>query len=137
MTPEEREHMNSLCFRIQEEKDYRRFEGLLRELNELIGRKEFRFLQSDGIPVSKQKRPWKKLSGVVQKIFKNVYQSHEGSVEIAIAEAEHLYGEVRIENTFTGADGQPVELKQGAHVDVTFEAAAEDTISKQTDGQAA
>lgn len=137
MTPEEREQMNSLCLRIQEEKDYRRFEALLRELNALIGRKEFRFQQRDGIPAPQQKRPWKTLSGVAQKIFKNVYQNHADSVEIAIGEAEELFREIRIENTFTGVDGQPVALKQGAHIGVTFEADPEDTVKQQSNGHAA
>jgi hypothetical protein len=42
MTPEERERMNSLCIGIQEETDYNKFATLLRELSELIARKEQR-----------------------------------------------------------------------------------------------
>lgn len=36
MNPEERERMNALCKRIQEEKDPKVFEQLLRELNALL-----------------------------------------------------------------------------------------------------
>jgi hypothetical protein len=39
MTPEERQGMNSLSLRIQDEQDYCRFEGLIVELNEVIGSK--------------------------------------------------------------------------------------------------
>jgi hypothetical protein len=42
MTPEERERMNSLCTRIQEEKDPNKFDGLVRELNELLEAKHER-----------------------------------------------------------------------------------------------
>jgi hypothetical protein len=38
MTPEERERMNLLALRIQEEKNYDTFAMLLRELNQLAGR---------------------------------------------------------------------------------------------------
>jgi hypothetical protein len=36
MTPEERERMNLLCLRIQDEKDPQTFDRLVRELNELL-----------------------------------------------------------------------------------------------------
>jgi hypothetical protein len=39
MTPEERERMNWLCVRIQDEKDPRIFDSLVQELNELLERK--------------------------------------------------------------------------------------------------
>ncbi len=40
MTPEERQRMNLLSLRIQDEKDYGRFEGLLIELDKVLGRKQ-------------------------------------------------------------------------------------------------
>ena len=36
MTPEEREKMNELCARIQAERDPETFDGLVKELNDLI-----------------------------------------------------------------------------------------------------
>ena len=39
MTPEEREEMNSLCVRIQTERDPKVFDELVRQLNDLIGQK--------------------------------------------------------------------------------------------------
>ena len=40
MPPEERERMNSLCKQIQDEKDHEKFNQLVRELNNLLHRKE-------------------------------------------------------------------------------------------------
>ena len=44
--------------------------------------------------------------------------------------ADHLYREIRIDNTLTNENGDEVSLKRGAHVEVTVEAAAEDTTLK-------
>jgi hypothetical protein len=52
------------------------------------------------------------------------------------SKAEDLFREIRIENAFTDADGQTVALKDGAHVDVSFEADAQDTVRNGTDGDA-
>jgi hypothetical protein len=54
MTPEERERMNSLCIAIQEETDYNKFATLLRELSELIARKEQRRFSSTHARVAKE-----------------------------------------------------------------------------------
>jgi hypothetical protein len=43
MTPEERQRMNWLCLRIQEEKDPKTFDSLVHELNELLEREQERF----------------------------------------------------------------------------------------------
>jgi hypothetical protein len=40
MTPEERERMNELCVQIQEEKNYDQFAMQLRELADLLVRKQ-------------------------------------------------------------------------------------------------
>jgi len=63
---------------------------------------------------------------VVQKILKGVYPDRVERVEIAIPAAEDLFREIRIENKLTGVDGQPVALRTGAQLDVTFEADARD-----------
>lgn len=57
MTPDEREQMNSLSLRIQEEKDYATFAALLRELNQLVGRKERRFNRDTVVCDSQHTRP--------------------------------------------------------------------------------
>jgi len=43
MSPEEREQMHALCKRIAEEKEHDQFLKLVRELNDLMSRKESRF----------------------------------------------------------------------------------------------
>lgn len=44
MTPEERERMNWLCLRIQDEKDQAKFMELVHELNALLERKHGRLM---------------------------------------------------------------------------------------------
>jgi hypothetical protein len=45
MTPEERQRFDELCAQIKVEKDPNKFHALIRELNELIKRKEHRLEQ--------------------------------------------------------------------------------------------
>jgi hypothetical protein len=68
------------------------------------------------------------LPGFVEKIIK-----HPGSPEkaqVAVESADHLYREIRIENTLTDENGRKVGLKPGAEVQVTVEAEPEDTTPK-------
>jgi hypothetical protein len=66
----------------------------------------------------------------VQKIIKSPDPRIPEKAEIDINGCDELYREIRIENTLTDADGTQVELKQGAHVEVTVEAEAKDTTLK-------
>jgi hypothetical protein len=52
------------------------------------------------------------------------YLGEKEWVEISITEADNLFREVRIENQWTDFDGQPVALKEGAFLELTFEAKA-------------
>jgi hypothetical protein len=123
MTPDERERMNRLCLRIQEEKDYNTFATLLNEMSDLIARKEQRRFKHQPKLVWQRNRPWKTVSAVVTKIVDNPdFADEPAKVEISIADADHLFREVRIKNLFTDLDGRQVALGTGAHVDVTFEA---------------
>ena len=65
--------------------------------------------------------------GIVQKIIKPIFDEPE-KAQIVVEGADHLYREIRIENTFEDANGNEVKLKQGAEVDVTVEADAKDTV---------
>lgn len=130
MTPEECERMNRVCAAIQEEKNYDRFAALLRELAELIERKEERRFQEQPKLTWSRRRPWKTVPGVVNKIVKPAIPTQLEKVEISIGTADHLFREVRLENALTDVDGQPVALTHGAHVDVTFEADAKETIKR-------
>jgi hypothetical protein len=122
MTSEERERMNSLCLGIQEEKDYNKFAAMLHEMGELIARKERRRFQQYPRLTMQRNKPWKTVSAVVQKTVKPILADQSEKVEIAIAAADDLFREVRIENKFTDVDGGPVSLTTGAELTVTFEA---------------
>lgn len=122
MTPEERERMNSLCIGLQEETDYNKYATLLRDLSELLARKEQRRFKQHPPLVLQRNKPWKTLSAVVNKIVKSVLPDQPDEVEISITGAEDLFREIRIENSFTNVDGRLIALTSGAHLDVTFEA---------------
>lgn len=70
------------------------------------------------------------VEGVVQKVITPHFEDEPEKVEIALHEADHLYREVRLENTMTDEHGRHVALKRGAHVDVTLEAEEADTVKK-------
>jgi len=70
------------------------------------------------------------LPGTVEKIIKSPYSDEPEKAQISVEGADHLYRELRIDNTLTNENGDEVSLKRGAHVEVTVEAAAEDTSLK-------
>jgi hypothetical protein len=55
-------------------------------------------------------------------------------VEITISDADDLFREIRIPNLFTGLDGGSVGLKNGAAVDITLEADAQDAVKREVRG---
>ena len=130
MTPEERERMNELCVQIQEEKDYDQFAIQLRELADLLVRKQQRRFTNHPQLIWHRNRPWKTVSAVVNKVIKTGMARQPEKAEISITPADYLFREVRIENSLTSPTGDAVALKPGAQVDVTFEADANDTIPK-------
>jgi hypothetical protein len=65
------------------------------------------------------------LPAVVEKIIASPDPSEPDKAQINIQEgAEPLYQEIRIENTLTDKNGDEVQLKKGARVEVTVEASA-------------
>ena len=50
--------------------------------------------------------------------------------QIAVEGADHLYREIRIENTLKTSDGELVMLKEGDEVKVTVEAPVDETSVK-------
>ena len=122
MNSEERERMNTLSIRIQEETDYDKFAALLHEMSELIARKEQRRFQHHPKLVWKRNGPWKTVPAVVTKIVNPAFEGQPAKVEISIGQADDLFREIRIENDFTDVDGGSVSLTKGALLDVTFEA---------------
>jgi hypothetical protein len=78
-----------------------------------------------------QKRPKTTRPGTVEKIIKSPFPQEPEKAEIAVEGADHLYREIRIENTLQDDKGNEVKLKVGAQVDVIVEADPEDTIPKK------
>jgi len=122
MTPEERERMNSLCIGLQEEPDFNKYATLLRDLSELLARKEQRRFKQHPALVWQRNKPSKTLPAVVNKIVRSLLPDQPDEVEISISGAEDLFREIRIENSFTNVDGRLIALTSGVHLDVTFEA---------------
>jgi hypothetical protein len=71
------------------------------------------------------------LPGKVQKVIKSLFPSAPETAQIAVIGADHLYREIRIGNTLTTESGEEVSLKPGAHVELTLEADAKDTIRQE------
>lgn len=74
-------------------------------------------------------KPSTTLPAVVEKIIKPIFPSEPEKAQIAIHGADHLYREVRIDNSLTDENGDKVRLKPGAEVEVTIEAEPEATTS--------
>jgi hypothetical protein len=73
-------------------------------------------------------KPKATLPAVVEKIIRSPYRGEPEKAQISVEGADHLYREIRIENTLTDNDGQEVRLKPGAEVEVTVEADPEATV---------
>ena len=132
MTPEERERMNALCLQIQQEKDYNKFEALSHELNDLVARKERRFPERHSLVIHATERAWRLMPAVAQQIIPPRHGEQFERVEITIPEAEVLFREVRIENSFLDGRGEFRSLTTGTKLDVRFEADA-GTLVKKTE----
>jgi hypothetical protein len=70
------------------------------------------------------------LPATVERIIKPVVPGDPEKAQIAIEGADHLYREIRIENTLTDGNGEKVRLNHGAEVEVTVEAPPEATTPK-------
>jgi hypothetical protein len=75
-------------------------------------------------------KPSTTLPAIVEKIIKPLSPREPEKAQIAVEGADHLYRELRIENTLTDENGDKVRLKQGAEVEVTIEAEPGATIPK-------
>ena len=67
-------------------------------------------------------KPSTTLNATVEKIIKPVSPKEPEKAQIAVEGADHLYRELRIENSLTTGDGEKVRLKPGAEVEVKIEA---------------
>lgn len=77
-----------------------------------------------------KKRPKAKKRGIVEKVIRPPYPSMPEKAQIAVEEADHLYREIRIDNTLETEEGKKVKLKEQAPVDVVIEADADATVPK-------
>lgn len=71
-------------------------------------------------------------AGKVQRIIHPQHKDDPEKAEIAVDGADHLYREIRIENTLKDEQGKEVKLKEGAEVDVVVEADASATLPKNS-----
>ena len=60
--------------------------------------------------------------GLSKRSFTSPVPSEPERAQIAVEGADHLYKELRIENTLTDASGNEVQLKAGAMVEITVKA---------------
>lgn len=75
-------------------------------------------------------KPSTTLPAVVEKVIKPQASGEPEKAQITVEGADHLYRELRIENTLRDEKGDKVKLKPGVHVDVTIEAPVEATVAK-------
>jgi hypothetical protein len=69
-------------------------------------------------------------SGTVARLVKSVDPCEPDKAQINIHDAEPLYQEIRIENVLKDGNGNEVQLKDGAEVEVHIEAEKNATTSK-------
>lgn len=129
MTPEERARMSELCVQIQNEKNYQKFEELIREANALMLAKERRFPESKLAPAG---QGWKVLRATATRTLKTLNPRETDLVEIHIDDAQPLYSEIRIENAFVDDNGKPLALHPPAALDITLQAPAHRFTMKAT-----
>lgn len=82
--------------------------------------------------MKKKDNPKTTKPGIVEKIITSPIPSEPEKAEIAVEGADHLYREIRIENTLEDNHGKKVKLKLGSQVDVTFEADIKDTMPRSS-----
>jgi len=75
-------------------------------------------------------KPSTTLPATVEKVIKPISPGEPEKAQISVEGADHLYRELRIENTLTDEKGEKVHLKPGAEVEVTIAAEAEATAPK-------
>jgi hypothetical protein len=73
-------------------------------------------------------KPSSTLPGTVERIIKSPISGEPEKAQIAVEGADHLYREIRIENTLTDENGDKVRLKPGAEVELIVEDDPEATV---------
>lgn len=67
------------------------------------------------------------MPGTVEKIIESPIPTEPDKAQIGVVGADHLYREIRIDNTLIDENGEEVSLKLGADVQVTVKAEVEST----------
>lgn len=80
-------------------------------------------------------KPSTTLPATVEKIIRPLTPEDPEKAQITIEGADHLYREIRIENTLTDRNGDKVRLKPGAEVEVTVEAPPEATTTTEASAE--
>jgi hypothetical protein len=75
-------------------------------------------------------KPSTTLPAIVEKIIKSPHPNEPEKAQITVEGADHLYRELRIENTLIDENGEKVRLKPGAEIDVTIQASPEAVAPK-------
>jgi len=73
------------------------------------------------------------LTGTVEKLIPSPHPALPEKAQIEVEQAEHMYRELRIENSLRDENGNKVKLKPGAEVDVTIEADSTATVPRNGD----
>lgn len=119
MTQEERARMNFLCVQIQNERNYQKFEELMREVTAIMSAKESRFPESKFAPSGMGERV---LHATATRTVKSLNPGNAELIEIHLAGAEPLYSEIRIENSFSDERGNRLALNPPAALEVKLQA---------------
>jgi hypothetical protein len=75
-------------------------------------------------------KPIATMAGTVEEIIKSPFPSEPEKARISVEGADHLYREIRIDNTLTTENAEKVSLKPGGQVKITVKAEPETTIPK-------
>jgi hypothetical protein len=78
----------------------------------------------------KNDKPSVTLTGTVEKVIPAPHPAIPEKAQIAVEDADHMYRELRIENSLEDEHGNHLKLKPGAEVDVTIEADSDGTAPK-------
>ena len=77
-------------------------------------------------------KPSVTLPGKVEKIIPGVVPAMPDKAQITVEGADHLYKEIRVENTLQDENGKAVSLKPSAELEVTIEAEKHATEPKKS-----
>jgi hypothetical protein len=86
--------------------------------------------REDKLDNENTEKPSVTLSGTVEKVIPPPHPSLPEKAQIAVEQADHMYRELRIQNSLQDENGNEVRLKPGAEVNVTIEAEPDATMPK-------